>query len=447
MADVDQHDIVITGAVYVDPGAPQRPLDVVIHRGQVVTVLPRTRSEDSDRAAHRPGTWHVDGAGCFLAPGFTDLHTHLRDFEQGQKETIRTGGEAAAAGGFTTVVAMANTSPPIDNVDALLDFRRRAAGAGVRVLPVAAVTLGLAGREMTPFEALAEMGAVAFSDDGRNAYDLDLAVAALKRAAKLDRAILVHAQDEASCPDGQADPEVAKQARVAAWPCAAETAAVARAIEASRLGGGRVHIQHVSCAGAVELIAKAKRAGLAVTAEVTPHHMVLPAELVLRGGADPLAKVNPPLRRRSDREALVQALADGVIDAVATDHAPHELATKQGDFTSASFGISGLETALSLCLEPVAAGHLSLGRLVEALTAGPVRVLGPAAGLPEPGLRIGEAADLVLFDTKGIWTVDPEQFLSKGHNTPLKGREVQGRVLLTIAGGRPVMSRWFAGAA
>jgi dihydroorotase len=440
-----QRDIVITGAVYVDPAGPQRALDVILHRGEVVAALPRTRSEEAAAAARRPGAWHVEANGFFLAPGFTDLHAHLRDFDQEAKETIRTGGDAAAAGGFTTVVAMANTSPPLDNVDALLHFRSRAAGAAVRVLPVAAVTTGLAGKELTPMEGLAEMGAVAFSDDGENAFDLELATAAVQRAAKLDRPVLVHAQDETTCPDGQADPIVARPARLTPWPCSAEVSAVDLAIEACRQGGGRVHIQHVSCAAAVERIAKARRAGLAVTAEVTPHHLALNADRVLRDGPDPMAKVNPPLRRESDREALVQALADGVIDAIATDHAPHELSTKNGDFASASFGISGLETALSLCLELVAHGELSLSRMVEALTAGPVRVLGPAAALPEPALRLGTPADLVLFDTKGIWTVDTKDFLSRGKNTPLQGREVHGRVLLTVTGGRPVMSRWMAG--
>jgi dihydroorotase len=445
--DLQQRDIVITGAVYVDPQGPQRALDVVIHKGRVIAVLPRTRSEEAAQAAARPGTWHIDGSGAYLAPGFTDLHAHLRDFEEEAKETIRSGSEAAAAGGFTTVVAMANSVPPVDNVDALLHFRSRAAAAAVRVLPVAAVTRGLLGQEMTSFEALAEMGAVAFSDDGRNSFDLELATAAMKRAAKLDRPVLVHAQDEDTCPDGQADPAVARLAGVTPWPCAAEVSAVRRAIEACRQGGGRLHLQHLSCAAAVEVVAEARAAGLPVTAEVTPHHLALTSDRVMGNSADPMAKVNPPLRRPADREALVRALADGVIDAIATDHAPHELPAKAGDFASANFGFSGLETALSLCLELVDRGELTLQRMVQALTTGPASVLPGTGRIPTPGLRVGDPAELVLFDRKGIWTVEGSRFRSRGRNTPLEGREVRGRVLVTLAGGRPVMSRWLAGAA
>jgi dihydroorotase len=446
----DTRDMVILGATYLEPGGVARQVDVGTRRGLVSFVAPRVWGDQSlvTAAVRRPGTWVVDGTQDFLAPGFIDLHAHTRDFDEFSKETVGSAAEAAAAGGFTALVAMANTRPPIDDVERLQELRHRAERAVVRVLPVAAVTRGLEGRELTDFEALADAGAVAFSDDGRNAYDLELATAAVKRATALGRAILVHAQDEATCPDGEADPAVARRARLKPWPCEAETAAVRLAIEAARRGDGRVHIQHISCAGAVGLVADAKDAGLAVTAEVTPHHLALGSERVLRGGQpDPMAKVNPPLRGQADREALVQGLAEGVIDAIATDHAPHDAPSKEVSFADASFGISGLETALGLCLNLVEAGTLSMRRLVEALTVGPWRCLGPAAGLPQPGLRQGEPADLVLFDNKGAWDVDPRRFRSRGQNTPLAGVELRGRVYLTVAAGRPIMSGWWAGAA
>jgi dihydroorotase len=450
MTDAEHYDnFVVTGANYAEPGGPARPRDVAIEHGTVTVVSPRPWSEKIAAVAGRPRTLVVDGTGSFLAPGFIDLHVHLREPGQAEKETITSGAEAAAAGGFTTVVAMANTSPPVDDVATLEAVLRRARGAAVRVLPVAAVTKDLAGRELTDFEALANRGAVAFSDDGRHAYDLELMVAAVRRAAVVDRPVLVHAQDESACPDGQVDTSVARAAGLKPWPCDAEASVVATAIEACREGGGRVHIQHVSCAASVALVREARRAGLPVTAEVTPHHLMLTARRVLgaRSELDPMAKVNPPLRGERDREALVAGLAERVIDAVATDHAPHDAASKEVPFVDASFGISGLETALSLCLELVDTHQLSLSRLVESLTLGPWSCLPAAAGIPQPGIRPGETADLVLFNTHGIWTVDPRAFLSHGHNTPLAGREMLGRVLLTVAAGRPVTTRWFAGAA
>ena len=458
MAEIDRQDVVILGTLAVEPGRASREVDVVVEKGMVKSVSPRTWDESSPAAkAIRARTWVIDGRGSFLAPGFVDMHTHLRESGQGHgdagSETIATGAAAGAAGGFTTLVAMANTNPPIDSIEALRSVRDRAAGAAVRVLPVAAVTRGLAGHELTDMEALADAGAVAFSDDGHNAYGAELAAEALRRAARLDRPLLVHAQDEETCPHGQVDPSVAAVAGLAPWPCGAEVSAARRVIDAGRNTGGRVHLQHVSCAAAVDLVRRAKRAGLPVTAEVAPHHLALTSDRVIVGAAeglptaDPMAKVNPPLRSEADREALVEALVDGTIDAIATDHAPHGLATKQVGFADASFGFSGLETALATLIGLVDSHQVSLGRVVEALTAGPLRCLGPAAGIPAPGLRRGEPADLVLFETKGIWTVDPELFQSRGRNTPLAGLEVRGRVLLTIASGRPVVSRWFAGTA
>jgi dihydroorotase len=449
----DAANIVIRGATRLEPGQPRHEVDVVIENGRLVEVnVLHWGSRRTDLGAvpdptHAVGrTEVIEAAGMYLAPGFLDLHAHLREPGQEQKETIQTGAAAAAAGGFTSIVAMANTVPPVDRARVLGDVLRRARGAPVRVSSVAAVSKGLAGQELTNFKALAEAGAVAFSDDGRNAYGLELAVEAGRRAAALDRVILVHAQDESVCPDGQANDAVANSTGLRPWPCDAEVSAVKRAIEACRRSGGRLHLQHLSCAGSLELLEKAKADSLPVTAEVTPHHLALTEGRVLLGiEPDPLAKVNPPLRSEHDRRALVAALQSGLIDAVATDHAPHDLASKEVEFSEASFGFSGLETALSLCLDLVDVGELSLDRLVEALTVSPWLCLTPGLDQPRPGLRVGELADLVLFETKGLHPLQAGRMLSRGKNTPLDGRELRGRVLLTVAGGRVVHSDWFAG--
>jgi dihydroorotase len=419
----------IRGVLRVEPGKPSAEVDAVIEDGVLVAIGPGAAASAA-RA--------VDGRGLVLAPGFVDIHCHLREPGQPEKETIATAARAAAAGGFTTVVGMANTSPAVDDAERLRWVMERAADLPVRVRSVGALTRGLQGKVVADLEGMAEAGAVAFSDDGRNAYTLDLAVAAMERARKLDRAVLVHAQDEEGHRLGQLDPSVAESVGLAFWPCEAEVVAVERAIEAGRRTGARVHIQHVSCAGSVEALWAARRDGLPVTAEASPHHLALVSSLVLGKRnmyADPEAKVNPPLRPEHDRQAVVAALAGGVIDAVATDHAPHEAASKQRPFEQASFGFSGLETALGLCLSLVTQGSITMERLVECLTVGPWRCLQPGLDMPEPGLRAGEPADLCLFDPQAQWVVDPDRFYSRGHNTPLRGRPLRGKVLLTVASG------------
>jgi dihydroorotase len=449
----DGANIVIRGATRLEPGQPRHEVDAVIENGRLVELnvlhwgTRRTNLGAVPDPSHPIGRQLViEAAGMYLAPGFLDLHTHLREPGQVHKETIESGAAAAAAGGFTSLVAMANTLPPVDRPEVLRDVLRRGRRVPVRVSSVAAVSTGLAGKELTDLEALAEAGAVAFSDDGRNAYGIELATEAGRRAAALDRAILVHAQDETTCPDGQANDAVANATGLRPWPCEAEVAAVKRAIEACRRSGGRLHLQHLSCSGSLEALAKAKADGLPVTAEVTPHHLALTEGRVLLGvEPDPMAKVNPPLRSEHDRRALVAALQSGLVDAVATDHAPHDRASKEVEFAHASFGFSGLETALSLCLDLVEAGELSLARLVDALTVSPWRCLTPGLSQPRPGLRVGEVADLVLFETKGLRPLQPARMVSRGKNTPLGGREMRGRVLLTVAGGQLVHSDWFAG--
>jgi len=239
---------------------------------------------------------------------------------------------------------------------------------------------------------------------------------------------------------------VAARAGLEPWPCSAEVSAVERAIEACRRSGGRLHLQHLSCARSIELLAAARQEGLAVTAEATPHHMVLTEGRVLwEGQPDPLAKVNPPLRPEADRRAVVEAVNTGLIDAIATDHAPHERATKEVPFGRASFGFSGLETALALCLELVARGELELQRMVQALTVGPYNCLRDSLPQAAPALTVGAPADLVVFENRAHWIVKPDDFRSMGKNTPLGGREMYGRAMLTVAGGHLVHNQWYSG--
>jgi dihydroorotase len=442
----DLANVLIRNVTRVEPGRPAQEVDVLIQKGRLVAVEPVNWSGRFDIGD--PRLTRVDARGMCVAPGFIDLHTHLRDPGQRHKETIVTGAEAAAAGGFTTVVAMANTDPPVDSVVTLELVQERARLAPIQVHSVAAVTHYLEGFELTDLEALALAGAVAFSDDGRNAYPVELATEAMGRAARLQRPVMVHAQDELSCPNGQANPGVAKRAGLEPWPCSAEVTAVERAIQACRASGGRLHLQHLSCARSIELLARAKADGLPVTAEATPHHMALTESRVLWEGApDPQAKVNPPLRPESDRRAVVQAVAEGLIDAIATDHAPHERASKELPFARCSFGFSGLETALSLCLELVDRGEITMARLVEALTVGPWECLRESLPQPRPGFKVGAPADLVVFENRAVWTVNPDEFHSLGHNTPLAGREMHGKVMLTVAGGQIVHNEWYAGVA
>lgn len=439
-------NLYINNITRLEPGRPPQLVDVVIERGRLTAMEPVNWGGPPRQV--EPRMTSIDGRNMYLAPGFIDLHAHLRDPGQRHKETIATGAQAAANGGFTTIIAMANTDPPVDSVSTLELVQQRALGAVIRVHSVAAVTHYLEGFELTDLEALALAGAVGFSDDGRNAYPLELATEAMARAARLHRPVMVHAQDEMACPNGQVHPGVAARTGLEPWPCTAEVSAVERAIEACRRSGGRLHLQHLSCARSVELLARAKQQGLPVTAEATPHHMVLTESRVLwEGQPDPQAKVNPPLRPESDRRAVVEAVNEGLIDAIATDHAPHERGSKELPFARCSFGFSGLETALALCLELVARGELGMSRMIEALTVGPWRCLKDSLPQSSPALTVGRPADLVVFENRAHWIVDPEEFGSMGKNTPLKGREMYGRVMLTIAGGNVVHNQWYAGIA
>lgn len=413
--------------------------DVVISDGRVVAVGPD---------AGRDATEAIDASGLLVLPGLVDIHCHLREPGFEHKETIETGTLAAARGGFTTVCCMPNTEPPLDIPALLRWLRERAEQVGhVRVLPIACISRGRQGRELADLAELAEAGAVAFSDDGDPVADPALLRRALEYASALGLPIIEHCEEK-SLSDGGAVHEgwVATRLGLRGIPAAAEEAAVARALALAAETGGRLHIAHISAAGAVELLRWAKARGAAVTAEATPHHLCLTHEAVLGNGEAPgglaydtNAKVNPPLRARADAAACALALAEGVIDCVATDHAPHAVEDKLCEFDLAAFGISGLETALALCLSLVHEGRLALERLVEAMTIGPVRALGLDRHLPGVGtLAVGTPGDVTIVDPTQEWTVDPERFASKGKNTPLAGRRLRGKVVCTIYGGKTV---------
>jgi dihydroorotase len=390
----------------------------------------------------------IDARGLLVCPGFVDIHCHLREPGFEHKETIATGTLAAARGGFTTVCAMPNTEPPIDTA-ASVEFVLRAASAqgAVRVLPIGCVTRGRAGHELAGLAELAEAGAVAFSDDGAPVADAHLIRRALEYASMLDLPIIDHCEEPSLTGGGvMHEGWVATRLGLRGVPAAAEESMVARDIALAELTGSRVHLAHVSTAGSVDLIRQARARGLPVTAEVTPHHLALTHEAVLGaselpGGLayDTDAKVNPPLRTPRDAAACLDGLLDGSIDCVATDHAPHASEDKLCEFDGAAFGISGLETALGLCLTLVHEGRLELPTLIERLTAGPVRALGLDRKIEGLGsLSAGAPGDVALIDPEAEWTVAPERFASKGRNTPLAGRTLRGRAVATVYGGKVV---------
>ena len=414
--------------------------DILLDNGQIV---------DSGTAIESgpDGCIEVDGTGLVACPGFIDLHAHLREPGYEYKETIETGAMAASRGGFTTICCMPNTDPPIDSEPMVEFVLRRAREAGlVRVLPIGCITRERRGKELADFEEMAAAGAVAFSDDGDPVQDANLMRMALAYGADLGRPVINHCQDLHLSADGMmAEGAVATRLGLPGIPPAAEDAMIARDIALAGSTGGKFHVAHVSTAGSVPLVRRAKELGLNVTAEVCPHHLTITDEWALGtmgSGAgssewayDTATKVYPPLRGQLDVEALVAGLADGTLDCIATDHAPHDVASKQVTYQDAAFGISVLETALGSVMKLSHNGRVPLPVLIERLTAGPARVLGPQY-LPLASLAPGTPADLVLFNPDLEWTVDPAEFASKGKNTPLDGTRLRGRVMATIAGGK-----------
>jgi dihydroorotase len=438
--------VAIRGGRIIDPAANVDGVgDVLLVDGRIAAVGP-----DAGTDASRT----IDATGLVVAPGFVDIHAHLREPGFEHKETIKTGTEAAARGGFTTVCAMPNTEPPVDSAAAVEFVLRRASETGaVRVLPIACVTRSRAGKELAEMAELAAAGAIAFSDDGSPVEDAALMRHALEYAGPLGVPVIDHCEDPSLAAGGvMHEGWVSTRLGLRGVPAAAEETMVARDIALAEQTGTRVHLAHISTAVSVDMVRTAKERGVPVTAEVTPHHLSLTHEVVLTGCEVPApagglatatrpalayetnAKVNPPLRTRADVEACVAGLLDGTIDCIATDHAPHAIQDKLCEFDNAAFGISGLETALSLCV-----ATLPIEAVIERLTVAPVRALGLDSRISGMGtLSAGAPGDLVLIDPQAEWTVDPALFASKGRNTPLTGRTLRGRVIATVYGGEVV---------
>jgi dihydroorotase len=420
----------IVGGRVIDPArGVDQVLDVVVEGGRVVGM-----AQETGAAA---GEVVIDARGLVVAPGFVDLHCHLREPGYEHKETIATGTAAALAGGFTTVCAMPNTLPTIDtasDVAYVQDVARRLGLARVQV--IGTVTKGQQGQELSEMADMAQAGAVAFSDDGRQVATSRLMRHALEYSLLTGRPIVDHCED-ADLAAGTVMNEGPVSARLGlpGVPAEAEEIAVARDLALARLTGGRLHVAHVSTRAAARLIERAKEEGIRVSAEVTPHHLLLTDDWLAGAHATPpydaRCRVNPPLRSAEDCEALQRALAAGVIDCIATDHAPHARVDKECELGAAAPGISGLETAFGLLMRLVHTGRIPLATLIARLTCDPARVFGLDAG----SLRPGTAADLVLLDPLAEWTVDAARFRSKGKNTPLDGERLRGRVVLTMVNG------------
>jgi dihydroorotase len=415
----------------IDPaGTLDAEVDVVVEAGRVTRV-------GRDAAKELPASERVrvvELAGAWLLPGLVDLHAHLREPGSEGKEDIASGLRAAAAGGFTDVCCMPNTRPVNDSrvVTEMLVSRARALGT-VRLHPIGAITMGQKGEQLTEMADLKDAGAVAVSDDGRCVTNSQVMRRALEYATTFDLPLIQHAEDHALTEGAQMhEGAVSTRLGLRGWPRVAEDVIVARDVLLAEYVGARYHVAHVSTMGAVRLVREAKARGATVTAEVTPHHLLLTDQALL--GYDTACKVNPPLREPEDVEALRRALADGTIDCVATDHAPHGVLDKHVEMAEAAPGMIGLELCVPLLLGLVREGVLPLSRLVDALTCAPARI----AGLPPPRIRDGARADLVLVDPAARWTVDPARLLSKSRNTPFAGREVVGRVAMTVCEGRVV---------
>ena len=412
----------LVGGRVVDPAAGRDEVaDILIEDGRIV-----------DRAT---GTHEsvIDVSGYVVAPGFVDLHCHLREPGYEDAETIASGTRAAAAGGFTTVCALADTRPSTDtgsDVEALLTQARR--DAAVRVLPVGTTTKQRESDELSEMADMTEAGAVAFSDDGRAVRSARLMRHALEYSLLVERPISSHAEDPDLVDGGvMHEGPVATVLGLKGIPREAEEIAVARDLALARLTGGRLHLAHLSTAGAVEQVRRAKATGVRVTAEVAPHNLVLSDAAIAERPYDTNARTDPPLRPREDARALLEGLRDGSIDCVATDHSPRRWIDKACEFDQALPGISALETAFGLLMRLVHNRELSLGELIAGLTHRPAR----AWGLPYGTLAAGSAADVVVLDPDQAWVVDPERFLSMGKNSPLAGQTLRGTVVLTIANG------------
>src|ERR1700756_4722675 len=422
--------LLIKGGHLIDPAAKiNAPMDVLLRDGRVAEVAPpnKTRGGADEK---------FDARGLIVAPGFIDLHVHLREPGQNYKETSAAGPAAAAAGGFTSVCTMPNTQPVVDTAEWVSWLRQPEGGAAVNVFPIAAATRGSKGGTLTDFSALQRAGAVAVTDDGKPILDDDIMRMALRLGAELNLPVVQHAEDTRLTENGSmhAGP-TSFRLGLRAMPAAAEAGIVDRDVTlAQQIRESRLHVAHLSTADALKSVRRGKRAKARVTCEVTPHHFTLIDENV--GEYDKNLKMTPPLRSKADREAILVALADGTVDAIATDHAPHAPHEKQVEFERASFGITGLETALALAITKLHRDHkIPLTRIVELFTSGPARVFDLRG---RGSLVKGNFADVTIFDPKKRWTFEAAKSHSLSHNTPFDAWQFTGKVVATVVGGKTV---------
>ena len=430
--------IILDSGRVIDPAGKVDGTRTVLIDGERIHAVREQQATPAEKLVHQV----IDCRGKWVLPGLVDLHVHLREPGEEGKETIATGSHAAAAGGVTTVVAMPNTKPVCDSASVARFVAARGREAGfAHVLPAGAITRGSLGEQLADMAELKDAGCVCVTDDGRPVMSAGVMRRALEYAKDLGLPVMVHAEDLSLAGAGcMNEGPVATRLGLPGTPAAAEVAMVQRDILLAELTGAHLHVAHVSAAGSVRAIREAKARGVHVTAEATPHHFTLTDEAVAGTGREPgepydtRAKMNPPLRAEADRQALVGALNDGIIDAIATDHAPHGPLDKNVEFIHAANGIVGLETSLALTLLLVRTGELPLNRAIERLTAGPAR----AFGLPAGTLAAGAAADVIVVDAEKEWKVDAQRFHSRSRNSPFAGWTLRGRVLRTFVSGKLV---------
>jgi dihydroorotase len=425
--------LLIKNGRVIDPASgTDAQLDVWLDGERITRVAPPDANGESTR---KPQLETLDAAGLVVAPGFIDLHCHLREPGFESSETIESGTRAAARGGFTAVCPMPNTRPVNDTASVTRGIlERAAAAASTRVWPIGAASAGSRGESLAEIAAMQKAGVVAVSDDGRPIATAKLLRQVMDYCCALDLPVIDHCED-ASLFAGSVMREGRQSVRLGlrGMPAATESIAVSRDVQIAELSGCRLHIAHLSARASLDLVRVAKQRGLRVSCEVTPHHFTLADEDVLYNTH---FKMNPPLGSAEDRAALLEGLADGTVDAIATDHAPHEPASKEVEFDRAPFGVTGFETALALALELVHAGRISLARLVELFTTGPATVLGTDRRIAE-----GQPADLTLFSTDHAWVFQAAESASKSRNTPFDGRKFRGAPMATILAGRVVYRR------
>jgi dihydroorotase len=423
--------LLISNGRVLDPASgTDAPRDVLLDGDRIAGIAPH-----GELASRANGADIFDARHRIVAPGFIDLHCHLREPGGESSETIETGTRAAARGGFTAVCPMPNTRPVNDNASLTRSIMERAAAvSSVRVWPIGAASIGSKGEALAEIAAMKQAGIVAVSDDGRPIATAKLLRQVMEYCRALDLPVIDHCEDS-SLFAGAVMREGKQSIRLGlrGMPAATESLAVARDVQVGELTNCRLHIAHLSARSSLELVRAAKAKGMQVTCEVTPHHFTLTDEDVQY---DTRYKMNPPLASREDRDALIAGLADGSVDAIATDHAPHEPALKEVEFDRAPFGVTGFETAIGLALELVHTGKISLARMVELFTTGPARVLGIERRIAE-----NEPGDLTIFSTEHKWTFRAEESASKSRNSPFDGREFRGAPMATIVAGRIAYQR------